>query len=71
MAPKETIHKINKTQRPMMGPNAIKDNDRIGLLKLNQYDFSLLLTTTEDFPLRISLSTTRATFGGGCVRELF
>ena len=53
----------------MMRPNALKGNDRIGLMKLYKYDFSFLLIASnpEDFPL--SMAT--ATFGGRCARELF
>ena len=39
----------------MMGPSALNANDRNGLMKLNEYDFSLLLIASEDFPRMISL----------------
>ena len=62
---------ISNGQWPMMDPNLSKGNDRIGLMKLYEYDFTLPLITFKDFPLSISLSTATATFGGRCARELF
>ena len=41
VAPRVFYHSDNKVQRPMMGPNALKGSDRIRLMKLNEYDFSL------------------------------
>ena len=37
----------NKAQRPMMRPNALKGNDSIELIRLDKYDFSLLLIAPE------------------------
>ena len=45
------------------GPAANDGNDRIELMNLP--------IASEDLPLRISLSTATASFGGGCARELF
>ena len=50
-----------------MGPNALKSEDIIGLMKLNKYDFSLLLIASNS----INLSAATFIFDGRCARELF
>ena len=53
----------------MMDPNALKGNDRVGLVKLNN-DFSLLLIASEDFPLVVDVLKSQGRSQGWTVDTL-